>query len=271
MSRFSRRAAAALSALLMAGTLTACGSTSSSDDDASGGPWSYTSGNGETVKLDTTPSGSSPARAEAAGLLAYGIRPVGIYVARTGRRRREPQNLDLTGIEIVGETWGEIDVEKVANLNPDLIVADWWPAEKAYQGFEEGVKASSKKLAKTSPRSSASRRASRSPKLAEGYEGFAESWASTSTDPEIAADKKAFEDAVADFKKAVAAKPGLTVARRLTGRRRALCRRPEVRARAARLPALGPRRDRPRHPDRASPTGRTSRGRTPTSTSPTCC
>ncbi len=91
MSRFSRRAAAALSALLMAGTLTACGSTSSSDDDASGGPWSFKSGNGETVKLDTTPKRIIASGAEAAALISFGIRPVGIYAERTGQGRREPQ------------------------------------------------------------------------------------------------------------------------------------------------------------------------------------
>ncbi len=34
------------------------------------------------------------------------------------------QNVDFTGIEVLGEEWGKIDVEKAASLNPDLIVAD---------------------------------------------------------------------------------------------------------------------------------------------------
>lgn len=210
MSRFSRRATAALSALLIAGTLTACGSTSSSDDDASGGPWSFKSGNGETVKLDSTPKRIIASGAEAAALISFGIRPVGIYATGPVKDDANLKDLDLKGITILGEAWGEIDVEKAANLNPDLIVADWWPAEKAYSGLEEGVKANSKKLADLAPIVGIAQGDSIAA-LAKGYEDLAESLGADVDDPEIAADKKAYEAALADFKKAVAAKPGLSV------------------------------------------------------------
>ncbi|MEK8104773.1 hypothetical protein NKG94_05435 [Micromonospora sp. M12] len=52
-------------------------------------------------------------------------------------------------------------MEKAAALRPDLVVGDWWPAEKAHSGMEEGVDEKSKKLADLAP-SSESRRASRS-------------------------------------------------------------------------------------------------------------
>lgn len=209
MSQFSRRTVVALGALLLAGTMAACGSTAS-DDDASGGPWSFTSGDGKTVKLDTTPQRIIASGAEAAALISFGIRPVGIYANGPVEDDANLKNLDLKGITILGETWGEIDVEKAATLNPDLIVADWWPAEKAYSGLEEGVKASSKKLANLAPVVGVAQGDSIEA-LAEGYEKLAESLGADVDDPTIAADKLAFETSLAAFKKAVAAKPGLSV------------------------------------------------------------
>ncbi|WP_332642612.1 ABC transporter substrate-binding protein [Aeromicrobium sp.] len=210
MSQFSRRAVAAFGALLLAGSMAACGS-SASDDDAAGGPWSFKSGNGETVKLDTTPKRIIASGAEAAALISFGIRPVGIYATGPIKDDANLKDLDLKGITILSETWGEIDVEKAATLNPDLIVADWWPAEKAYSGLEESVKASSKKLAELAPVVGIAQGESIE-SLAKGYEKLAESLGADVDDPEIAADKKAFEDSLAAFKKAVADKPGLSVA-----------------------------------------------------------
>ena len=75
---------------------------------------------------------------------------------------------------MIGEEWGKIDVEKAAALDPDLIVGDWWPVEKAYSGMEDGVEEKSKKIASSLP-SWARRRATPSSTLIEGYAELAES------------------------------------------------------------------------------------------------
>lgn len=210
MSHFRRRAVAALGALLLAGTVAACGSSSDDKDDATDGPWSFKSGNGETVKLDKTPKRIIASGAEAAALISFGIRPVGLYAVGPIKDDPNLKDLDLSGITILSETWGDIDVEKAATLNPDLIVADWWPAEKAYSGLEGSVKASSKKLAKLAPVVGIAQGDSIE-SLVRGYEELAESLGADTDDPKIAADKKAFEDALTTFKKTVAAKPDLSV------------------------------------------------------------
>ncbi|MEV7397879.1 ABC transporter substrate-binding protein [Aeromicrobium sp. NPDC092404] len=210
MSYVRRLAGGALAALLATTVLAACGSSASSDDDAkSGGPWSFTSGNGKTVKLDATPKRIIASGAEAAALLSFGIKPVGIYATGPVKDDKNLKDLDLSGITILGETWGEIDVEKAASLKPDLIVADWWPAEKAYSGLEEGAKASSKKLLDLAPIVGISQGDSIE-ELAQGYEELAASLGADVDDPEIAKSKKAFETAKSNFEKAVEAKPGLT-------------------------------------------------------------
>ncbi len=105
--------------------------------------------------------------------MSYGIRPVGIYADTPVDEDPGLKGLDLEGIEILGETWGEIDVEKAATLNPDLIVADWWPVEKAYSGIEGGVKEESKKIAELAP-IVGSAQGDSIVKLIEGYEDLAE-------------------------------------------------------------------------------------------------
>jgi iron complex transport system substrate-binding protein len=208
--RHLRRLAGGAIAALFATTFVAACGTSAPDDPAGRGPWSFTSGDGTTVKADSTPERIIASGAEAAALMSFGIKPVGIYANTKVEDDPNLKDLDLTGITILGETWGEIDVEKAASLKPDLIVADWWPAEKAYSGLEEGAKAASKKLLDLAPIVGVSQGDSIE-KLAQGYEKLAVSLGADVDDPQIAKDKQAFRDARAAFTKAVAAKPGLSV------------------------------------------------------------
>ena len=159
------------------------------------GPWSFTDGSGQVVKADKTPTRIIAHAGEAAALMSFGIKPVGIYADESVKTDPNLKDLDLTGIEILGEEWGKIDVEKAAALRPDLIVADWWPAEKAHSGLEEGVDEKSKKLAELAPVVGVSQGKS-IVELAEGYEDLAESLGADVDDPEIAANKKRFEESV---------------------------------------------------------------------------
>lgn len=161
------------------------------------------------MELESTPSRIIAHAGEAASLMAYGIRPVGIYADESVETEPNLQGLDLSGIEILGEEWGVIDVEKAAELDPDLIVADWWPAEKAHSGLEDGVKEESKKLAELAPVVGAAQGESIL-ELAQGYEKLAASLGADVDDPKYAKGKDAFEASLTRFKTAVAAKPGLT-------------------------------------------------------------
>jgi iron complex transport system substrate-binding protein len=200
-------AVAALSALLAG-----CGNDSTASDTpaADAGPWSFTDGSGQVVKADKTPTRIIAHAGEAAALMSFGIKPVGIYSDESVKTDPNLKSLDLTGIEILGEEWGKIDVEKAAALRPDLIVGDWWPAEKAHSGMEEGVDEKSKKIAELAPVVGVSQGKS-IVQLADGYADLAKSLGAKVDDPQIAANKKRFEEAVTAFKAAVAEKPGLTV------------------------------------------------------------
>src|SRR6201991_542732 len=213
MRALSSVLAAAALGLMLAG----CGAQNSATAPApssgaqASGPWSFPDGSGQTVKAGKTPTRIIAHAGEAAALMSFGIKPVGIYADEPVKTDLNLKDLDLTGIEILGQEWGKIDVEKAASLRPDLIVADWWPVEKVHSGFEEGVDEKSKKLAELAPVVGVAQGRSIA-ELAEGYEDLAGSLGAAVDSPEIAANRKRFEDAVTAFKAAVAAKPGLSVA-----------------------------------------------------------
>src|SRR5688572_22363502 len=189
--------------------LAACGTSAGDEGSGEGGPWTFKDGSGETKELDATPQRIIAHSHAAAALIAYGIKPVGIYSDVPVEDDPGLKDLDLEGIEILGETWGEIDVEKAATLDPDLIVGDWWPVEKAYSGVEDGVKAESKKIADLAPMAGSAQGDS-IVTLIKGYERMAESLGADLDAEEVAADKERFEEALSAFKEAVAEKPGLT-------------------------------------------------------------
>ncbi|WP_338723412.1 ABC transporter substrate-binding protein [Devosia sp. XK-2] len=167
--------------------------------------WTYTGGDGQTVTLDEQPVRIIASQDAAAGLIPLGIRPVGIYADSAVTEAKALQGLDLTGIEIVGQAWGEVDIEKAAALEPDLIVAEFWPLETTWSGGDDVVTALGPLAPITGPEQGASILT-----LIQDYEALAQSLGADLSAPEIATEKAGFETALGDFKSALAAKPGLT-------------------------------------------------------------
>ncbi len=190
--------------------LGACGSGGNSDGSSSGAGWTYTDGSGNKTTLDSVPKRIVAHANSAAALMSLGIRPVGIYADQPVDEDLGLKNLDLDGIEIVGEEWGTINVEAVAALKPDLIVAEWWPLEKAYSGLEEGTNAASKRLKDVAPIAGPAQGPSIH-QMIRDYEELAESLGADLDSGEVKANKTRFEAALARFKGAVRAKPDLSV------------------------------------------------------------
>jgi iron complex transport system substrate-binding protein len=190
--------------------LAACGSGGNSDGSSSGGGWTYTDGSGNKTTLDSVPKRIVAHGNSAAALISLGIKPVGIYADQPVDEDLGLKNLDLDGIEIVGEEWGVINVEAVAALKPDLIVAEWWPLEKAYSGLEEGANAASKRLKDVAPIAGPVQGPSIH-QMIRDYEKLAESLGADLDSGEVKANKTRFDTALARFKGAVEAKPDLSV------------------------------------------------------------
>ncbi|KKB80977.1 hypothetical protein VW35_02020 [Devosia soli] len=167
--------------------------------------WTYTDGSGQTVTLDAVPQRIIASQDAAAGLIPLGIRPVGIYADSPVAEAKALEGLDLAGIEIIGQAWGEVDIEKAAALEPDLIIAEWWNRNAVWSGGENVVAT----LSQIAPITGVSAGDS-IVGMIEDYEVLAQSLGADLAAPAIAQNKTAFETAVADFKAAVASKPGLT-------------------------------------------------------------
>ncbi|ODT75739.1 MAG: hypothetical protein ABS76_33345 [Pelagibacterium sp. SCN 64-44] len=167
--------------------------------------WSFTGGDGQTVTLDAVPTRIIASQDAAAGLIPLGIRPVGIYADSAISEAKALQGLDLSGIEILSETWGEVDIEKAAALQPDIIIGEYWPLDTTWSGGDKVVESLSQIAPITGPIQGDSILT-----LIEDYEALAESLGADLSEPDIAASKARFETALDGFKSAIAAKPGLT-------------------------------------------------------------
>jgi iron complex transport system substrate-binding protein len=191
--------------------LIGCGSTDTSQGEAAASErWRFTDGSGKTVELDEPPQRIIAHAYAAAALMEFGIKPVAIYADAAVEDDVGLQSVDFDGIEIIGEEWGKIDVERAAALDPDLIVADYWPVEKGYSGMENGVEEKSKKLAQLAPVVGPAQGDSILD-LIEGYERLAAALGADVTTGAAAAAKGEFERARDAFSEAAKAKPGLRV------------------------------------------------------------
>lgn len=132
-----RRVLLALAALLAAGLLlSACGGDDDKSDAAGArttattavadGPWTMTDDRGVKVERDAAPVRVVANEANAAALSYAGIKPVGVFVGH-GSVEDSPmlEGVDLDGVEVLGENYGEINVEKLAALKPDLVVTSF--------------------------------------------------------------------------------------------------------------------------------------------------
>ncbi|GAA3343135.1 ABC transporter substrate-binding protein [Curtobacterium pusillum] len=123
----------AVSALLLAG----CSGTNSSDDSAgsgstaaSDGAWSYKDATGTTVKVDHTPKRVVVLNDIALSFIEYGLEPVGTFGQLTMAKDARFEGLDTDGIAQLGTGYGDIDLEQLAALKPDLVVTSVYPTDE---------------------------------------------------------------------------------------------------------------------------------------------
>jgi len=172
-------------------------------------PWTYTDGTGQTVTLDAVPTRIIAGADAAAGLIPLGIRPVAIFADSPVAESKALEGLDLTGIEIIGTVWGEIDIEKAAALQPDLVIAEYWPLDGTWSGGD-AISGADSPMRALAPITGPTQKDSILT-LIQDYEALAESLGADLSAPNVAADKAEFEASLARFKTAIAAKPDLSV------------------------------------------------------------
>lgn len=182
--------------------------TPASDGEAA---WSFVDGTGETITLPATPVNVVAALPLAAGLWDYGVRPVGIFgtpLRPDGTREVYTGDIDLERVVNISETYGELDLEKLIQLDPDLFVNDMWSTPPDVWGLDADGLAQLGSLTPVVQIRYVEQPVTETLKSLETLAGLL---GADLNDPALVADKEAFEQASADLKAAIAEKPGLKV------------------------------------------------------------
>lgn len=210
-----RRLLAGGVALATALVLAACGSDGGDAPAAAGsatpsdGPWSYTDDLGETVELDKTPTRIAAYGDAAAALWNFGVTPVAIFTWMDPAKDSMFDGLDLSETEVVGETYGEISLEKLAAAKPDLIVATSYTGDSPDEMYGFKDKTQLAKIKEIAPVVAVAQVGSMKDVIATNEELVASLGVDTGEDSQVAEDKAAFQAASDDLSKA--AESGLSV------------------------------------------------------------
>jgi iron complex transport system substrate-binding protein len=186
--------------------LAGCGDDEEPATAEATGPWSFTDDRGEKVSLDKAPKRIVAHEYAAIGLWDYGIRPVGIFGSIAMSKQPLFDGLDTNGIPQVGEAWGEINLEAVASLRPELVVSTWWPSESLLGGIKDDkVKG---KIEAIAPIVGVHAQVPASTTI-DHFEKLAIALGANAEDPKIAAQHDRYDKAVQGLKAALAEKQGL--------------------------------------------------------------
>jgi iron complex transport system substrate-binding protein len=91
------------------------------------GEWTFTDDRGTTITLPQRPENVVAYVPIAASLWDFGVRPVGVFgttVRADGTPEITSGDIDFDTVESLGEVYGEMDLEALVALQPDLILYD---------------------------------------------------------------------------------------------------------------------------------------------------
>lgn len=151
LSRPTRRGLLAVGGALGAGAaLAACGG---GDGKTSGGkaekaseksgPWSFTDDRGTKVETKSFPKNIVAFTGTAAALHDYGIEVKGVFGPTKGKDGKpdvQAGDMDISKLEIIGNVYGEFNVEKYAKLVPDLLISNMWEKDVLWYVPEQSAK-----------------------------------------------------------------------------------------------------------------------------------
>ncbi|MDO0927596.1 ABC transporter substrate-binding protein [Streptomyces sp. TG1A-8] len=209
---------AAGGALGLGAALAACGDDKGADTGsgkdtagAASGPWSFKDDRGTTVKLDEVPANIVAFVGVGAALHDYGIQVKGVFgPTRTSAGKADVQagDMDVSKVTVLGNTWGQFNIEKYAALAPDLLISTMFDDAGTLWYVPEESK---KKIAQLAPSIGISVYDRQLTRPLQRMWELAESLGADMTAGRVTNAKKRFEDAAARLRAAARAKPGIKV------------------------------------------------------------
>jgi iron complex transport system substrate-binding protein len=205
VNRRFRRGPLAAAAALAVLTLTACGGSTDASEDASGGgsDFVYEDARGTTVEIDGSPETIVAQASAAAALWDNGLEVDGVYGDLPDKENYLIGNLDISRTKVLGEAFGEFNVEEYAAMSPDLLIDMTFDEKTLWYAAE--VEKQVEKLAPTIGM------ALTGLSVTEQIEAFNKLATDLGAEPEIDDAKAEFEGAVARIEAAVKKNPDLTV------------------------------------------------------------
>ncbi|THV33609.1 ABC transporter substrate-binding protein [Glycomyces buryatensis] len=119
---------AAGGALASGGLLAACGD-GTEDGETADLAWSFTDDRDQTVDLDSQPQSIVAFTGLAAALYDYGVTVDGVFgptVTADGSPDIQAGRMPVDGLTIIGNAWGEFDIEKFASVAPEILVSHFY-------------------------------------------------------------------------------------------------------------------------------------------------
>ncbi|WSA76931.1 ABC transporter substrate-binding protein [Streptomyces sp. NBC_01799] len=207
---------AAGGAVGLGAVLAACGDEMKGSDSGSGssseksGPWTFKDDRGLTAKAKSTPKDIVAFTGVAAALHDYGIEVKGVFgptKTKDGKADVQAGDLDISKVEILGNVWGEFNVEKYAALGPELLVTAMWEKDALWYVPDE----SKDKILKLAPSVALWAAQTTIPKAIQRHEDLAASLGADVKAAKITAAKARFEKAAARLRAAAKSKPNIKV------------------------------------------------------------
>jgi iron complex transport system substrate-binding protein len=220
VSRPTRRGVlAAGGALGLGAVLAACGdedAKAGGSGDGSGagtsGSWTFKDDRGRAAKAGKIPSNIVAFVGVAAALHDYGVSVKGVFgptKTKDGKADVQAGDMDVSKVTILGNEWGQFNIEKYAALGPDLLVSTmfddagtlWYVPEESKKKIEAvgapsvGISVYDRQL----------------PEPLQRMLALAKTLGADTSSSEIAAAKKRFEDAAARLRAAAKAHPDIKV------------------------------------------------------------
>jgi iron complex transport system substrate-binding protein len=219
VTHLSRRGLLAAGGLLGLGAaLTACGDGKGEDAGsgkdtkaAKSGPWSFKDDRGTTVKLDRVPANIVAFTGVAAALYDYGVQVKGVFgptTTKDGRADVQAGDMDVTKVTVIGNTWGQFNIEKYASLAPDVLVSTMFDGAGTLWYVPEESK---KKIEQLAPSVGISVYDRQLPRSLQRMWELAESLGGDMSATRVTDARKRFEDASARLRAAAKAKPEIKV------------------------------------------------------------
>lgn len=178
---------------------------------AKSGPWSFKDDRGKTVKLDKVPANIVAFTGVGAALFDYGVQVKGVFGPTTtagGKPDVQAGDMDVSKVTVLGNAWGQFNVEKYAALAPDVLITTMFDGAGTLWYVPEQ---STKQIAELAPSVGISVYDRQITQPLQRMWDLAESLGADMKAAKVTDAKKRFEAAAARLRAAAKAKPHLKV------------------------------------------------------------